>query len=240
MDRLQKVMSRAGVASRRRSEEMILRGLVSVDGQIVRELGIKVDPQASRIEVKGKPISLGTDRTYIMLNKPSGFITTVVDPYNRPTVMEFVAEHDRHLFPVGRLDMDSEGLLLLTDDGDLSYRLTHPRFKVQKEYVVVVEGRPRNESIWKLRNGLELEDGVTHPAIVRFRERVGRHTVLEIIISQGRKRQVRRMCEAIGHRVVALERTAIGPLRLGGLRQGDSRRLTSVELVDLKRLVGLG
>ena len=121
-----------------------------------------------------------------------------------------------------------------------NWKVTLPRFKVQKEYVVVVEGRPRNESIWKLRNGLELEDGVTNPAIVRFRERVGRHTVLEITISQGRKRQVRRMCEAIGHRVVALERTAIGPLRLGGLRQGDSRRLTPVELVDLKRLVGLG
>ncbi len=238
-ERLQKVMARAGVASRRRSEEMILRGLVSVDGRVVRELGTKVDPQSSQIEVMGKEISLGSERSYIMLNKPSGYITTVIDPYKRPTVMKFVSQYDRNLFPVGRLDLDSEGLLLLTDDGELSFRLTHPRFKVSKEYLVIVRGRPRNDAIWRLRQGVELEDGKTRPAVVRISGKDSGRTTLEISISEGRKRQIRRMCRAIGHPVLKLRRTAVGPLKLGNLRPGESRPLTAIELAELKLAVEL-
>ena len=238
-ERLQKVMARAGVASRRRSEEMILRGLVTVDGRVVREMGTKVDLRASRIEVMGKEISLGSDRAYIVLNKPPGYITTVVDPYRRPTVMEFVSQYDCNLFPVGRLDLDSEGLLLLTDDGELSFRLTHPRFKVPKEYLVTVRGRPRNDAIWRLRQGVELEDGKTRPAVVRISEKDRTRTTLEITISEGRKRQIRRMCRSIGHPVLKLRRTAVGPLKLGDLRPGESRPLTAAELAELKLAVEL-
>lgn len=239
MERLQKLMARAGVASRRRSEEMILRGLVSVDGRVVRELGTKVDPSSSRIEVMGKEISLGLARNYVMLNKPAGYITTLVDPYNRPTVMKFVSEFDSHIFPVGRLDMDSEGLLLFTDDGELSYRLMHPRFKVPKTYVIVVRGRPATESIWKLRRGLMLEDGMTQPALVRIHERGRTKTILEVTISEGRKRQVRRMCRVIGHEVVNLKRVAMGPIRLGDLKLGEARPLTDHEVADVKNAVSL-
>ncbi len=238
-ERLQKVMARAGVASRRRSEEMILRGLVRVDGSIVRELGTKVDPLACRIEVMGQEIKLGSERTHIMLNKPPGYITTLVDPYNRPTVMELVKEHAGGLFPVGRLDLNSEGLLLLMDDGELSYRLTHPQFKVPKEYVVEVRGCPDNKAVWRLRQGVELDDGMTAPAVIRIRDKQRLLTTLEVTIAEGRKRQIRRMCQAIGHPVERLRRIAVGPLKLGQLPLGDSRPLTSAELALLKQAVGL-
>lgn len=239
MERLHKVMAQAGVASRRRSEELILKGFVKVDGQTVRELGVKVDPDTSIIEVMGRRISWREPRSYLMLNKPQGYLTSVVDPFGRPTVMELVADGPTGLFPVGRLDRESEGLLVMTNDGELAYRLTHPSFKVPKTYAVTVRGRPAAEAIWRLRNGVELEEGRTRPALVRVVERRGHSTRLEITISEGRKRQVRRMCQAVGHAVISLRRVAIGPLTLGDLRPGESRPLFVAELAKIKQAVDL-
>jgi len=238
-ERLHKVMAKAGVASRRRSEELILRGMVKVDGRIVRELGLKVDPNVNTIEVMGKPIVAEAPRSYLVMNKPKGYLTTVVDPFGRPTVMKLLAKDESTLFPVGRLDLNSEGLLLLTNDGDLAYRLTHPKHKVHKTYLVVVRGLPNTESIWKLRQGVELEDGKTRPATVRIIERGVGKALLEIVIGEGKKRQIRRMCQAIGHQVLSLQRVAIGPVKLGSLRPGQTRPLSSQELADLFQAVDL-
>lgn len=236
-ERLHKVMARAGVASRRRSEELILRGVVSVDGRVVRELGVKVDPDACVIEVMGRPIKLGAQRNYLLLNKPRGYLTTVVDPFGRRTVMNLLPQGASGLFPVGRLDMDSEGLLIMTDDGDMAFRLTHPKHKVLKTYIVVVRGVPNNDTIWKLRRGVDLEDGPTKPATVRIIDRGAGKTTLEITIGEGRKRQIRRMCRAVGHQVVSLKRISIGPVNLGDLKPGQTRPLSSVELADLNLAV---
>jgi pseudouridine synthase len=232
-------MARAGVASRRQSEELILKGQVKVNGRVVRELGVKVDPDAAVIEVMGRRVNPQAAKAYMVLNKPAGFLTTVADPFGRPTVMGFVRDLEQNLFPVGRLDLNSEGLLLLTNDGDLAYRLTHPKHKAPKTYVVTVRGRPTSAAVWKLRQGVDLEDGKTQPARVRILEKGPGTTALEITISEGRKRQIRRMCQAIGYPVKALKRIAVGPLKLGDLKTGSVRRLSDQELSDLKRAVGL-
>jgi 23S rRNA pseudouridine2605 synthase len=236
-ERLHKVMARAGVASRRQSEELILRGQVSVNGRVVRELGVKVDPDTVVIEVMGKRVSPQAAKAYLVLNKPVGYLTTVTDPFGRPTVMSFVRDVEQNLFPVGRLDFNSEGLLLLTNDGDLAYRLTHPKHKMPKIYLVTVRGRPPSSAIWKLRQGVELEDGKTRPARVRILDKRPASTLLEISIGEGRKRQIRRMCQAIGYPVTKLKRIAVGPIALGDLKTGSVRRLSDQELADLKRAV---
>lgn len=238
MERLHKIMAQAGVASRRRSEELILRGNVRVDGRVVREMGLKVDPQVNKVEVFGKLINPFAPRAYVMLHKPEGYLTTVTDPYKRPTVMQLVGGVESGLFPVGRLDQNSSGLLLLTNDGDLAFRLMHPRHKVAKIYEVVVRGVPSPEDVWTLRNGVTLADGLTQPARVRIIDRQKSATTLEITIFEGRKRQVRRMCQAIGHPVVNLKRLAIGPLKLGNLLSGQCRHLTQAEETLLKEAVG--
>ncbi len=237
MERLQKIMARAGVASRRRSEELILHGQVRVDGRIVREMGLKVDPLLNKIEVFGKVIKPLAAREYIMLNKPTGCITTVIDPYKRQTVMELVGGGGVGLYPVGRLDQNTSGLLLLTNDGELAFHLTHPKHKVAKVYEVMVRGRPAPDDIWKLRNGVVLETGKTRPAKVRIKERRERTTIMELTIFEGKKRQIRRMCLAIGHPVAELKRLAVGPLNLGGLEVGRWRRLTKNEEVLLRDTV---
>jgi len=237
LERLQKVMARAGVASRRGSEELILHGQVRVDGRVVREMGFKVDPVVNKIEVFGKVIKPQAPREYIMLHKPTGCITTVIDPYKRPTVMELVGNLDIGLYPVGRLDQNTSGLLLLTNDGELAFHLTHPKYKVAKVYEVVVRGRPAPDDVWKLRNGVMLETGKTRPAKVRIKERRERTTLMELTIFEGKKRQIRRMCLAIGHPVTELKRLAVGPLKLGGLKAGQWRRLTKSEEILIKDAV---
>lgn len=237
-ERLQKIMAKAGVASRRQSEELILRGLVSVDGKVIREMGIKVDADVNVIEVMGKVISIEATRSYVVLNKPRGFLTTVTDPFGRPTVMKLIAGEEPNLFPVGRLDLNSEGLLLLTNDGDLAHRMTHPKYKLPKTYEVTVRGFPNTEAVWKLRKGVLIDSGLTQPAVVRIKEKRERNTVLEVTISEGKKRQVRRMCQAVGHPVINLKRGVIGPIRLEDLKPGESRPLSSQELSDLNRAVG--
>lgn len=237
VERLQKIMARAGVASRRRSEELILHGHVRVDGRVVREMGLKVDPLVNEIEVSGKVIKPQSPREYIILNKPTGYITTVIDPYKRPTVMDLVGGPDIGLYPVGRLDQNTSGLLLFTNDGDLAFHLTHPKYKVAKVYEVMVRGTPSPDDIWKLRNGIMLENSKTRPAKVRIKERRERTTLMELTIFEGKKRQIRRMCLAIGHPVAELKRLSIGPLKLGGLEAGHWRRLTKNEEVLLKDAV---
>jgi 23S rRNA pseudouridine2605 synthase len=226
--RLVKLMASAGVASRRASEELIKAGRVSVGGRTVTDPARDVGPD-DQVTVDGRPVGPPERRVAYALNKPVGVVSTARDPQGRPTVVSLVPGEER-LYPVGRLDADSSGLILLTNDGDLAYRLTHPRFEVNKTYVVEVAHAPVGErALRALREGVELDDGLTAPARVR-RLRADR---LEITIHEGRKRQVRRMCEAVGHPVSSLRRVAVGPLELGRLATGRYRRLTEEEVTAL-------
>jgi 23S rRNA pseudouridine2605 synthase len=227
--RLAKYLAHAGVASRRAAEAMIAGGRVSVGGEVVRDPARDVDAD-SGVEVDGAPVEVEPREIYAV-NKPAGVVSTARDPQGRPTVTSLVAS-ERRLYPVGRLDADTTGLILLTNDGELANRLTHPRYEVPKTYVArVAPERVAERSLRALRAGVSLEDGITAPARVR----VVRAGVVEIEIHEGRKRQVRRMLEAVGHRVVALERVAFGPLRLGSLKPGESRRLSGAEVERLRK-----
>lgn len=226
--RLSKYLAHAGVASRRAAETLIVEGRVSVGGEAVRDPALDVD-EHSAVTVDGRPLAGAEERVVYAVNKPLGVLSTAHDPYDRPTVVSLVPEA-RRLYPVGRLDADSTGLILLTNDGELAHRLTHPSFEVPKTYRATLAGGPvADRTLRKLREGVRLEDGLTAPARVR---RLGERA-LEITIHEGRNRQVRRMCEAVGHPVTALERIAFGPLRLDGLRAGAHRRLSEQELRGL-------
>lgn len=236
MERLQKVLAHAGVASRRKSEELIASGRVKVNGQRVTQLGVKVDPQADQIEVDGKPIQLESKKTFLFY-KPKFVITSMVDPQGRKVVTDYLQKIEERVYPVGRLDYDTEGLLLLTNDGTLAHQLMHPRYQIEKEYIATVKGKPCKRKIERLRSGIRLEDGWTAPAKVeRLRSSDGR-TKLKIIIHEGRNRQVRRMCQAIGHPVLELTRTRIAFLTLAGLKTGDYRELSAQEHQRLKQLL---
>jgi 23S rRNA pseudouridine2605 synthase len=227
--RLQKVLAQAGLGSRRVCEDLIERGRVRVNGERA-VLGRRVDPEQDVVEVDGAQIGVKAGLVHYLLNKPAGVVTTASDPQGRPTVVELVPG-DPRVFPVGRLDADTEGLLLLTNDGDLTHRLTHPSFGVEKEYLAEVEGTPSRGALRQLREGVELDDGPTAPAKVSS---VGDH-LLRITIHEGRNRQVRRMCEAVGHPVVRLVRTRIGPLAERTLAPGEWRPLTQDEVRALER-----
>lgn len=236
--RLQKFLARAGVASRRGSEDLMTAGRVSVNGRVVTELGAKVDPREDLVEVDGIPVALAEGPVYLALNKPRLVVTTMRDPEGRPTVASLVpvAEHPG-LFPVGRLDYDTTGLLLFTTDGELSHRLLHPRWKVPKTYRALVDGAPDVCDAKQLRQGIMLDDGMTAPALVRTVEHRGLKTLMEITISEGRKRQVRRMFGAVGHPVLELERVSFGPVDLGVLEPGAWRYLSEREVASLRAAV---
>jgi 23S rRNA pseudouridine2605 synthase len=227
--RLQKVLAAAGVASRRAVEDMISEGRVEVNGEVA-VLGRRVDPATDRVTVDGVPVATNPDLVYYLLNKPAGVVSTASDPQGRPTVTALVPAQPR-VFPVGRLDAATEGLLLLTNDGELAHRLTHPSFGVEKEYLAQVDGHPRPGVIRRLREGVVLDDGPTAPARVSL---VGPGTV-RITIHEGRNRQVRRMADAVGHPVQRLVRTRIGPLRTGTLEPGEWRRLSLQEVRALEQ-----
>jgi 23S rRNA pseudouridine2605 synthase len=234
--RLQKALAEAGLASRRASEDLITAGRVTVDG-LVAELGASADPETQVIAVDGRPITAEVQE-YWLLNKPQGVLSAVTDARGRRTVTDLVPTRAR-VFPVGRLDLDSTGLVLLTNDGDLAGRLLHPRFHVEKEYVVTVRGVVQKEAQEALRRGVMLEDGVTAPAKVQFMEIArppggGPQTILRIVLHEGRKRQVRRMMEAVGHRVVALHRARFDTLTDAGLLPGQARRLSAAEIDRLR------
>ena len=235
-------MARAGIGSRRACEELIRQGRVQVNGQIVTKLGTRVDPLRDEIVVDGQSLASVTPLIYLLLHKPPGYLSTTDDPHGRPTVMDLLSISQR-IYPVGRLDMDSEGLLLLTNDGPLTQRLTHPRYRHEREYKVLVTGQPRRQALQALRQGVELEDGKTSPARVRLTqsESAPRGTTwLRIILREGRKRQVRRMCAAVGHPVQRLIRLRMGPLYLGDLKPGESRRLTRQEVKSLRTSASVG
>jgi 23S rRNA pseudouridine2605 synthase len=227
-ERLQKVLARSGFGSRRVCEDLIAAGRVTVNGEPA-VLGRRVEAEADRVEVDGVPVSVRSGLVHYLLNKPAGVVTTAADPQGRPTVVELVPTEPR-VFPVGRLDADSEGLLLLTNDGDLTHRLTHPSFGVEKEYLAEVEGEPAPADIRRLREGVDLEDGTTAPAKVAALA----PNVLRLTIHEGKNRQVRRMCAAVGHPVLRLVRTRIGPVTDHTLAPGQWRELTSGELRSLE------
>ncbi len=235
LERLQKILSRAGVASRREAETIITAGRVAVNGAVVTELGSKADPDKDRITLDGKPVRPKTERVYLLLYKPAGYVTTLKDPEGRPTVTDLLKGVGERVYPVGRLDYNTEGLLLLTNDGDWANRLAHPRHEVEKEYLVKVRGRVTPDQLKRLADGVKLDDGTTAPARVRIVHESERNSRLTITIHEGRYRQVRRMCEAVNLTVASLKRTRYGLLELGELRPGEFRRLTPLEV---KQLVG--
>ena len=228
-ERLQKVLARAGIGSRRVCEDLIEDGRVRVNGEVA-VLGRRVEPDSDLVEVDGAAIGVRPGLVHYLLNKPTGVVTTAEDPQGRPTVVDLVPDEPR-VFPVGRLDLDTEGLLLLTNDGELTHRLTHPSFGVDKEYVAHVVGAPTRAELRVLREGVELDDGPTAPAQVALVA----PEVIRIVIHEGRNRQVRRMCEAIGHPVQRLVRTRIGPLADRRLKPGQWRPLTVEEVRALER-----
>ena len=236
-ERLQKVLARVGLGSRRVVEGLIEQGRVAVNGSPAR-LGQRVDPSKDKVEVDGSTVPLDVSLVYYLLNKPTGTVTTASDPEGRPTVLDLVDTSAR-VWPVGRLDVDSEGALILTNDGELSQRLTHPSYEVPKTYLAKVTGSVGERSLRTLARGVELEDGITQPARVDVIDRAGGATLVEITITEGRNRQVRRMFEAVGHRVLGLARIAVGPLKLGHLKPGSVRKLSPAEVRELYRATGL-
>jgi 23S rRNA pseudouridine2605 synthase len=233
--RLQKVLAQAGIASRRAAEKLIAEGRVSVNGTTVREMGTKADPAHDDVRVDGRRVKATQRRRYILLNKPAGYVSTRADPQRRPTVVDLLHGVREYVYPVGRLDYDSEGLLLLTNDGDLAAQLTHPRHGVDRTYEVRVAGAPGADALERLRKGIPLDGRFTLPAdVTLLGSRRSQETVLLLTIREGRNRQVRRMCEAVGHPVRALRRIRIGPLEDRRLKPGQWRELTEKEVGALK------
>ena len=237
--RLQKVLAAAGVGSRRHCEELIGAGRVEVDGETVRRFGARVDPAHQVIRVDGKRIPSRQDLVYLAFNKPPGVLTTMSDPRGRATVTDFLGGRAERLFHVGRLDYDTEGLMLLTNDGELAHRLAHPRYGVLKTYLAEVSGPVPKDLGRRLMTGIELADGVAAADRFRVAERAGPRVLVEITLHEGRKRIVRRMLAEAGHPVTRLVRTDVGPVRLGGLKPGGVRELTTREIGDLYAAVGL-
>ncbi|MFA5353131.1 MAG: pseudouridine synthase [Thermodesulfovibrionales bacterium] len=236
--RLQKILAQMGIASRRKAEEIIEEGRVTVNGQVAT-LGTKADPEKDHIKLDGKLLTRLEPRVYLMFNKPMGVVTSLSDPEGRPTVKDYLKGVKQRVFPVGRLDYDSEGLLLITNDGDFAHAIIHPARKVPKTYVVKAKGMVTDEELDRLKKGIRLEDGMTAPAWVRKIREAETNSWVEITIHEGRKRQVRRMMEAIGHPALRLKRVIINGLRLGDLMPGELRFLTPDEVAMVRRDPGL-
>jgi 23S rRNA pseudouridine2605 synthase len=236
VERLQKILSQAGIASRRASEQLMLDGRVTVNGKAVRELGTKADPASDDIRVDGRRIKIAEHHRYLLLNKPRGYVTTRSDPQRRPTVIDLLRGVREYVYPVGRLDYESEGLLLLTNDGDLAAKLTHPSHGVARVYEARVLGVPDGRDIERLSRGIVIDGRRTQPAEIKLlpHKRDADHATLQLTIREGRNRQVRNMCEAIGHPVTHLTRVAIGPIRDPVLKPGRWRELSADEVKRLR------
>jgi pseudouridine synthase len=245
-ERLQKLLARAGYGSRRAAESLIAAGRVRVNGVIVREMGAQADAGVDHIEVDGEAIAIAAERVYLVMHKPAGYLTTARDPHGRSTVMSLLpSDLPGHVIPVGRLDRDTEGLLVFTNDGELAHRLAHPRYEIEKEYRALVTGEPSAAALQRLRDGVLVEGRRTAPASVAMSPAPPGHTArhghtwIRLVLHEGRKRQVRLMCAAVGHPLRVLVRTRVGSVSLGTLRRGAVRRLTKREQDELLRAVGL-
>ncbi len=236
MERLQKYMADCGVASRRHAEELITKGFVKVNGNVVTELGTKIDEKKDIVEYKGKVIKPENKKVYIMLNKPEGYVTTARDQFNRPTVLDLIKDVKERLVPVGRLDYDTSGLLILTNDGDAVYKLTHPKNEINKVYEAKLFGVPDSNTINLFRNGIMIDGKKTRPAKIELLRVDGRFSWCAITIHEGRNRQVRKMCQAARHPVATLRRVAEGEIYLGELKKGEWRYMTNKEIRYIKEL----
>ena len=237
MVRLQKVIAASGVASRRAAETMIQDGRVTVNGKVVRVLGTCIDPSKDHVKIDGRHVQPTEPEVFVLLHKPPGYVTTMDDPYGRPTIADLVAKVKVRVFPVGRLDYDTEGLLLLTNNGNVAQACVHPRYHVPKTYLVKVSGVCTEEEIQNLEDGIALDDGMTAPAVIRKSGKAKANSWLEITIHEGRKHQIKRMLEALGHRVMRIIRIRFGPLDLGDLPVGVCRFATDLEANALRGIV---
>lgn len=234
--RLQRYIAKCGVTSRRKAETLILEGRVKVDGKIVTELGSKISSENTKVQVDNNYIKMEKDNIYILLNKPVGYVTTLKDDRDRKTVIDLIKNIDERIYPVGRLDKNTSGLLILTNDGNLTHRLTHPSYEVKKTYRATVEGVPNKKKLEKFSKGLEIEDYTTSEAEIKIIEENQEDSILEITIHEGRNRQVRKMCAAIGHPVKKLERISLGDLTIGDLEESQWRHLNQKEIKYLKEV----
>ena len=232
LERLQKYLANNGVTSRRKAEEDILAGKVKVNGKIIVELGIKINPKIDKVEYEGRIIKQEEKKVYILLNKPIGYVTTVKDQFARDTVIDLVKKADVKVLPVGRLDMYTSGAIILSNDGDFIYHVTHPKHEVEKTYTVTLKGKVTNEEVQKLKDGVEIEDYITKPAKVKILKIDEEKNIsrLEIVIHEGKNRQVRKMCEAVGKKVLALHRSKIGNINVKDLKIGQWRYLKQEEV----------
>lgn len=234
--RLQKYLAICGIASRRKSEQIILQGRVKVNGKVVNKLGVKIDPDKDIVLVDNKLIKLPKKYIYIAINKPEGYITSVKDQFNRPTVIDLIKEIKERVYPVGRLDYDTSGLLILTNDGDLTYKLTHPKHEIKKVYIAKIKGIPTERELEAFRKGLRIDNYITSKAEIEILSTNRSSSVVKIVIHEGKNRQIRKMCEKINHPVIKLKRVAIGKIKLGNLKKGSWRYLSKEEIEYLKKL----
>ena len=237
--RLQKYLAQSGVASRRKCEELMLAGLVEVDGEVVTRLGTKVDPTTAVVRVDGKRLPPVSAHVYLVLNKPRGVVSTMSDPEGRPTLTDYVADRPERLFHVGRLDTDTDGLIMLTNDGDFAQRLAHPSYEMEKTYVAEVDGSVDKATVRRLLAGVTLEDGPVEVSAAKVVSTRPERSIVELVIHEGRNRIVRRLLDHVGHPVRRLTRTQIGPVRLAGLNQGNLRELDETEIGTLLEAAGL-
>lgn len=233
--RLQKYLAECGVASRRKAEELILSGKIKVNGEVVTELGTKVNPSRDKVMYNNKLVKLEKNKVYILLNKPSGYISAAKDQFENPSILHLVKDINVRLYPVGRLDKDTTGAIILTNDGDFSYKLTHPKHEISKTYIAEVEGIPTAEEMRTFAKGVYIDEKKTYPAKIRIVKEIKKNSIVEIVIHEGRNRQVKKMCEAIGHKVTTLHRQAIGRISIDGVKEGKYRHLTPKEIQDLTR-----
>ncbi|HUL30250.1 MAG TPA: pseudouridine synthase [Thermodesulfobacteriota bacterium] len=236
MERIQKIIAKSGIASRREAERMVIQGRVSVNGKIVEELGFKADPSRDHIKVDGKRIASFEPHIVLLLNKPRGYLSTVKDPQGRPTIMDFVKNVKWRVYPVGRLDFDAEGLLLLTNDGNLAYLLSHPSFSIPKTYLVKIAGVPEEKKLDRLRRGVKLEDGEAKAVSCSLISHREKNSWVRVVVTEGRNHLVKRMFSAIGHTVLKLKRIEYGPIRLGDVPFGQFRHLTPEEIEKVRKV----
>jgi len=235
-ERLQKIISRAGISSRRKAEELIIDGRIKVNNEIITELGSKADITKDKITFDGEPISSPENRVYLVLNKPSGYICSRTDPENRPTVLDLIKNVDERIFPVGRLDYDTEGLLVLTNDGAFSQILQHPSSNIPRTYLVKVKELPKEEDLARLREGIHIDNLKTNKVKIKIVNKLPKNTWLEVVLWEGRNRQIKKMFEAIGHRSLRILRTDFGPISLKNLAQGSYRFMNRKEINEVRKL----